>query len=237
MTRSRLSRRLESKTKQSIFLSLLGIVITLGLLAKFGIPLLANVSFLLFSAKDTQEVIKKDVFIPSPVLDALPNATNSATIKISGSALEKQTISLYINGEVNDKTDADTDGSFTFDDVELQDGENLIQTKAKNADKSDEESDFSSSYTVIFKMNAPSLAIDSPNPNQSFSKDDKFAIVKGKTDPGVKVTINDFWAIVDSEGTFSYNLPLKSGENKIKVVVIDEAENKTEKEITVTSVQ
>ncbi|MBI2430724.1 MAG: hypothetical protein HYV39_01770 [Candidatus Levybacteria bacterium] len=237
MTRSRLSRRLERQTKKSIILSVLGIVLTLVLLAKFGIPFLANVSYLLLGGKDTPEIKIKNMFVSPPVFDALPSATNSANLKVSGNASEKQIITLYINGEVVDKTDTNDRGLFEFDDIKLSEGENLIQAKAKNNDKDKQESDFSSSYTVIFKKNAPSLSIDSPSPNQSFSKDDKFATVRGKTDPGVRITVNDFWAIVDSEGSFSYNLPLKGGENKIKVVAIDEAENKTEKEVTVTSSQ
>ncbi len=221
-----------------MFISFFGMVVILGLLAKFGIPVLADVSFFLFGEKDgQQEIVKKDVFIPPPVFDAIPNATNRATITISGSASENQKVMLYVNGTVNDTTDTEEDGSFTFEDASLEEGENLIQAKVANKDKEKQESDFSVSHMVIFKKSAPSLAIDSPSPNQTFSKDDTFTNVRGKTDIGVKVTINDFWAIVDSDGVFSYNLPLKDGENKIKIVGLDEAENKTEKEIIVTRSQ
>lgn len=235
--RSRLSRKLESKTKQSIILSFLGIIIVLGLIAKFGIPVLANVSFFLFEKKDTQDqTAKKAIFVSPPELDALPNATNSATIAISGTGQENQEIALYLNGELEEKTDLEDTKKFSFTNIALKEGENLIQTKSIQKDpsgSSDQESDFSNSYTIILTKKAPTLTIDSPSDKQSFGKDDKQAMVKGKTDAGNKVTINDLWAIVDNNGAYEYNLPLRSGENKIKIVATDPANNTTEKEITV----
>lgn len=229
--RSRLSRKLESKTKQSIILSFLGIIIVLGLIAKFGIPVLANVSFFLFEKKDTQDQsVKKSVFVSPPELDALPNATNSAKLVVSGTGQEKQEIALYINGEFEDKTEVKDDKKFIFDNILLKEGENLIQTKAK---EENQESDFSNSYTIILTKKAPTLTIDSPSDKQSFGKDDKQAMVKGKTDAGNKVTVNDLWAIVDNDGAYEYSLPLHGGENKIKVIATDPANNTTEKEITV----
>ncbi len=233
MTRSRLSRKLESKTKQSIFFTLLGTIIVLGLIAKFGIPVIAEVSFFLFENKNTQDQTakKKQIFVSPPELDALPNATNSATITVSGAAQENQEITLYLNGKLEEKTFVEDSKRFTFTNILLKDGENLIQVKATQ-DK--EESDFSNSYTIVLTKKAPTLTIESPNDKQSFGKDDKQIMVKGKTDAGNKITVNDLWAIVDNDGVYEYNLPLHAGENKIKVVATDQAENKTEKEITVT---
>lgn len=245
--RSRLSRKLESKTKQSIVLSFLGIIIVLGLITKFGIPILANVSFYFFEKKETQDQTakKKQVFVSPPELDALPIATNSATITVSGTGQENQEIALYLNGELEEKTDVEDTKKFSFTNISLKEGENLIQTKSIQKDPSAslgssngdsgqvQESDFSNSYTIILTKKAPTLTIDSPNDKQSFGKDDKQAMVKGKTDAGNKVTVNDLWAIVDNDGAYEYNLPLHGGENKIKVITTDPANNTTEKEITV----
>ncbi len=241
MNRSRLSRRLAKKTLRSIIGSIIGIIIIFVVLIKFGIPLLVNFSLLVSGTKDTKEVISKNktTFIPSPVLDALPNATNSATIKISGTAMPKQIINLYVNGTLEDKTDVKDDKTFVFNDILLTKGENLIQTKAaihKDATIGSEEaeSNFSSSVTVVYKKDSPSLTLTAPSDNQSFSKDDKQVLVKGKTDTGVKITVNNFWAIVDGDGNFSYTLPLQNGDNKIKISATDEAGNKKEVEIKVT---
>lgn len=243
--RSRLSRRIENKTKKSIFLRLAGIVIILILVIKFGIPALADASFFLFHANDKPEQgQKKKAFISPPELDALPTATNSATITISGTTQGKQQINLYINGELADKTDAEDGKTFLFKNVTLKEGDNFIQTKAIEKDLSttsgqanatqENESDFSNSYTISFTKKTPTVSIDSPTDKQSFGKDDKFALVKGKTDIGNKVTVNDFWAIVNNDGSYSYNLPLHGGDNKITVKATDDANNETKKEITVT---
>ena len=56
----------------------------------------------------------------------------------------------------------------------------------------------------------------------------------GKTDSGVRITVNGFWAVIDENNNFSYSLPLQDGDNAIKVVAQDQAGNKAEKEIKVT---
>lgn len=232
MDRSRLAKRYQRQTLKTLILSVLGIIAILFLLVKFGVPLLANISLFLSNTKNKQEVTKKkDVFVAPPVLDALPNATNSAQINVSGTATPGEKINLYINGELEEKTDVQKDHTFVFEKITLKDGENHIQTKSITKDKN--ESDFSNQYTIVFKKEPPALTIESPSNDQKFSKDDKRTEVKGKTDPNVKVTVNDFWAIVDSDGNFSYTLPLKDGDNTIKVTATDEAGNKTEKEVKV----
>lgn len=233
MNRSRLSHRLEKQTMHTLLFSIVGIIALLFILFQFGVPFLANASLFLSGAQNkTEETKKVPGFIAPPVLDALPNATNSASIKVTGTGTEKQTVKLFINGRLVDTTTVKNDHSFLFTNVTLKNGENLIRTKTETKEK--ELSVFSNQYTVIFKKNLPTLSVDSPTDNQSFGKDDKTASVKGKTDIGVKVTVNDFWAITDNDGNFSYTLQLQSGENKIKIVATDEAGNKAEKEVIVT---
>ncbi len=239
MERSRLSRREENNSKKSIAMSLLGIIAILFLVVKFGIPLLGNLgSFLSAHGKNAnvETVVKKDVFVAKPELDALPTATNSATITISGTAQAKQTIKLYVNGSLEDTTDVTNDKKFEFLDQLLTTGDNLIQVKAIEKDETghEHESNFSDSFTISLTKNAPSLTIDQPTDHQTFSKDSSPTTVKGKTGPGVKVTVNDLWAIVDNNGNYSYDLPLKGGDNKITVKATDNANNSAEKDITVT---
>lgn len=239
MERSRLSRREENNTKKSIAMSLLGIIVILFLVVKFGIPLLGNLGSFLSSHGKNATVdtpIKKDVFVAPPVLDALPIATNSATITISGTAQAKQKVALYINGSLEDTVDVTDDKKFEFNNQFLTTGDNLIQVRALEKDEKGKEyeSNFSDSFTISLTKSAPTLSIDQPTDNQTFSKDSSPTTVKGKTDPGVKVTVNDLWAIVDNNGNYSYELMLKGGENKILVKATDNANNTTEKEITVT---
>lgn len=232
MARSRLSRRMEEKTKKNLLLSVLGIILVTLLVFKFGIPLLINLSLFLSWPRGNQEQFKnKELsFIAAPILNSFPQATSSAHITISGQAVKGQTINLYINDNLIDKTKTKENGSFLFEET-IGPGENTIKAKALIGDK---ESEFSKLITISFKSSPPFLNISSPSDGQSFAKDQNTANVQGTTDSDVKVTVNGFWAITDSAGSFSYRLPLQNGENKIKIVAVDIAGNKTEKEIKVT---
>jgi len=235
MIRSRLNRRLEEKTKKNLVLNILGIVLVILLVLKFGIPLLVNLSvFFSGSSKNNQMPVATSIqdtsFIAPPVLDSFPDATSSANIPVSGIASKNQSIDLYINGNLQDNTKTKDDGSFLLTET-LRPGENTIQVKAVVNGK---ESDFSNSITTAFKSAPPSLNVTSPSDGQSYSKDQNTATVMGTTDPDVKVTVNGFWAISDDNGNFSYNLPLQNGDNQIKVVATDAAGNTTEKDIKVT---
>jgi len=232
MNRSRLSKRLQKQTIKSLILSVLGIILILFALIKFGIPLLVNLTLFISGEKtQTSTSNKTAFFIPPPTLNSEYDATNSAQIKIWGSASPNQTIDLYINGNLVDKTETKDDSSFSFETL-LVPGENIIRAKATT--ENGKESSLSESLTITFKGDAPSLEIKSPPDGQVFSKDKNSVEIKGTTDPYVRVTVNNFWAIIDENNNFSYTLALKDGENEIKIVAQDEAGNKTEKNIKVT---
>jgi Glucodextranase, domain B len=230
--RSRLDRNLEAKTRKKFYLTLLGIILVLVLLFKYGVPLLINLSLFLSNGRSSNSTQKSTghQFVAVPTLDAV-SATNSATVQISGNAVSKEQIKLFVNDTYVDAVDTKDDGTFVFKDVSLQQGDNTIKVKAKQQDS---ESDFSDPEKIVYKNSPPSLSIDDPQDGQSFSKDQSTITIKGKTDADVKVTINDFWAIVDNNGNYSYSFHLQNGDNQIKVTATDIAGNKTEKSIKVT---
>lgn len=234
MNRSRLSKKIDRQSRKNLFFSLLGIILVLFILIKFGIPLLINFSLFIAGSKDDEEIKKNErTFISPPILNSIPSATSSADVVISGFASPKQNVELYINDNLIDKMLADDKGLFSFE-AKINNGQNIIKAKTIINNK---ESEFSSSISVTFRNKAPNLNIDSPSDGQSFSKDQASIDVQGSTDADFKVTVNDFWAITDGLGNFSYRLPLANGENKIKIIAEDLAGNKTEKEITVNSSQ
>lgn len=231
MIRSRLSRKTEQKTRKNLALSLLGIILIILLAFKFGVPFLVNLSLFLSGSQNKDETkIENPSFIAPPVLDSFPQATGSAEIVVSGIASKKQTINLYVNDELVDTTKAEDNGKFSFKEA-IKPGENIIKVTAVVNNK---ESGFSNIITTVFRNAPPSLSISSPTDGQSFSKDQNSANVKGTTDANVKVTVNGFWAITDSNGNFTYTLLLQNGENRIKVTATDLAGNKTEKELKVS---
>lgn len=233
MSSTRLSRREERQSKKKLIYSLVGIVLVLFFLFKFGIPLLTQFSLFIAGknqGNDTTQTPNQPSFIAPPILNQSFTATNSGQIKVSGTAQNKQQVKLYVNDQVVDTKDTQGDGTFSFDNVTLQNGDNKIQTKAKVNDK---ESDFSNTWTVTFQNKAPSLDVNSPSDGQSFSKDPSLT-VKGKTDADAKVTVNDFQAIVNDDGTFSYTMQMQNGDNQLKIIAQDAAGNKTEKDLKVT---
>jgi len=228
---SRLSKRTENQSRKNLILSMLGIIVVLVLLVRFGIPLLVNFSlFLSGQKKDESTKSASSVYLSPPVLDQIANATNSAEFIVTGTGVKNGEIDLYVNDSLSDKKTAEDNGSFSFN-VTLQTGDNKIKAKAT---KDDKESDFSNELDVTYRNSPPSLSLDSPTDGQKFEKDQNAAQVLGKTDSGIRITVNGFWAVIDENNNFSYNLPLQNGDNTIKIEAVDQAGNKTEKEIKVT---
>lgn len=233
-TRSRLSRRMENQTKKSLFITVVLVAVLIFLLVKFGIPFIANVGLFISNLRESNDPKPQNeaVFVPAPVLHPTVDATFSAQITIEGTVPQKNKIQLFVNGKEVEETEPEDNNTFTFKEISLKPGENTIQAKAVTNNK--KESDFSNSITILHKKDKPKLSISSPDEGKTFSKDENSTKVTGETDPEVKVTVNGFWAIVDSEGKYSYNLSLQNGENTIKVVATDEAGNTTEVERKVT---
>lgn len=233
MNKTRLTKRLERQVLKNLFFSLIGIIIIVTVLIKFGIPLMINFSLFLSGGKTYQDskVDNRSSFIPSPILNTQYEATNSAQVQIEGTAVPNHTIVLYVNGSLTDKISTDNNGYFSSV-VTLAPNKNII--KAKAITSNGKESVLSESLIVAFKSVSPTLEISSPSDNQSFSKDQNTIEIKGKTDREVRVTVNGYWAIIDENNNFSYNLTLKDGENEIKIIATDQAGNKTEKTLKVT---
>ena len=196
-----------------------------------GVKLLVNFSLLVEKKSDTSDTSTSNEIIVPPVLDPLDTATNSASIDISGTAGSGKYVVLFINGKQVKKADVKSDSTFVFHDAPLKQGSNEITAKAYiDANKSSKNS---SSETIIYSNKAPSLTVDFPSDNETYHKENNPLKVRGKTDPNVRVTVNDFWALVDDSGNYSYSLPLKGGDNQIKVVATDDAGNKTEKSLKI----
>lgn len=230
---SRLEEIARRRSERNIIIILAGIIGLIVLFFLYGIPLLINFTLLvekLRGNKDGEIAVNASSYIAPPVLDLLRDATNSAQINVSGSALPDEIIRLYVNGKYLKEAKAGGDKGFIFKDVSLTVGENDIKVKAVTSDK---ESSYSENMHIVYINKEPNLEISSPQDNQSISNGDGQAKVEGKTDSSVRVTVNDYWAIVESNGDFSYLLRLQKGDNTIKVVAMDEAGNKTEKQIKV----
>ncbi len=231
MRRSRLTKRTERSTRKTIVLSIIGIVVILFLLLKFGLSFLIDFSLFISGSKNQQTTTNQNQinYIAAPVLDPTFSATNSASVTITGSADKNKNIYLYINNTQVDQTISNGKGKFTFVE-DLSKGQNQISAKVKDNDK---ESDSSNTLTITYLNSQPKLDVSSPTDGQQYKKDQNTATVTGSTDPGVSVTVNGFWAQIDDANNFTYILTLTNGDNEIKIIATDQAGNKTEKDLKV----
>lgn len=192
---------------------------------KWGIPLFMN----LVAGGGGQRVNTDVDIIPpqSPVISALPYATNSAHIFIEGYTEAGANVELILNDQTNKINKADETGVFTFD-TTLVFGQNKIQLKAK-----DEKGNESVSVvTMVDYDNKPVLlTITSPKDgSEYFGKTNQVIDIKGEVDKdNCQVLINSSFVQVDRDGAFLHRFMLSGGENIINVVASDKAGNTAEK--------
>jgi len=232
---SRLNRNAEKQSKKQFLLFGIGTIIIIFLLVQFSGSILGLFGNIVFGIRGDEKLASDnkqiDEILIAPTLDNIPNATSSAQIDISGtSSHEDGRIFLYVNGKETDSSSMGSNQKFTFRNVSLRNGENIIKAYYSIDDK---KSEFSQEYAVIRSSEKPELELSSPSDGSTFKKADKKINVSGKTDPNSAVTVNGFRAVVNSEGEFSYFLELNVGDNKIIIESTNEAGIKESKEITV----
>jgi hypothetical protein len=199
----------------------------------YGIPLLVRVANLAYDFKKTSEPIdvNDNTPPPPPRLESLPKAVNKALLAVSGNTEAGATVVIDLNGTTSE-TVADNDGRFSTN-VKLSEGDNFL--KAYSKDSASNQSPDSEMFTVTYDTEPPKLEINSPdNKSEYFGEKQKVITISGTTENNVKLQINDRLAIVNSEGNFSYNLGLNSGNNDIFIKATDPADNTTEISIQVS---
>ena len=224
MQYSRLRRFEEKHQEKKIALSIVGIIAIFIFLGVFGIKILVGFSLLVDKVRGTpQQQVTQQLILP-PELDPLPIATNSATIAVSGKGQTGMTVIVYINDMDTEKAIVDKDGSFIIPSVKLIEGTNTISAKQTN-DKKDV-SALSEVFTIVSKKSKPTLEITYPTDNQQIRQELNTISVAGKTnDEANTITINDRFVIVQSDGSFSYDINVPEGDSVIKIVATDTAGN------------
>jgi len=230
--RSRLERKKDEQiTKKTVFLGFLTVFVFV-LIIVFGLPLLIKFSILLGNTKSQKDTTSENIVPPlAPRLIVPFEATSSRQIKIDGFAEAESVVELFNNDQSIGKTDVTVDGNFSFEDIELSEGENNFSAKAtKEVGGS---SEVSKIVSVLFDTVPPELTMSNPS-EDSLTVDSADFDITGKSEKGVNVTINGKVAIVDSDGNFKLKIQLNSGKNDIEIVVKDTALNETKKTISIT---
>ena len=227
MKTSRLARVEEKSAKRIIVWSLSGMLLLVILGGVFGLPMLVRMSVFIDSMRGAAPTPKpKLTIMTTPELDPLPEATNSATTTISGVSDPTIELTLIVNNDPIGKTTTSDTGRFTFKNVALADGSNSIRVKRK-AQSPDQKDILTDAVLIERRSTKPKLEIESPEDNKTYSGDTNKVLVKGVTDDGNSVTINDHRVIVQLRGVFQYEYPLSEGETTLKILATDEAGNTT----------
>lgn len=228
---SRVEKHMKKDATRNILIVLSGLVILGVFLFFFGIPLL--IGFSKMTEKDTTPQVETEQsseldFDEPPKLSAPFEATNSAQVKLTGYSKADYEIVLYRNGSEIKTTTVKDNGRFTFNNVTLEEGGNILKAKAVYKKK---ESDYSDSIIITYSKDKPTIEISFPQEGQTIKRNASPITVKGQTAEGNTVTINGSRAVVQGDGIFSYELPLTDGDNTFTAEATDEAGNTVNKEV------
>ncbi len=227
---SRLNRVQEYQNKKTamIFGGLTLFIIVFGFF--FGIPLISKFVGLFSKPSKTQTQNSNSPII-APTLSVPPQFTNQQSIILKGTTSPGSKVKIFVNNKES-TTQSDSDGAFTVS-VGLDKDDNIIF--AQTVDKSGNLSDDSSHYTVVFDNKAPELTVNSPTDGQTFfGSKQKTITITGTTDADGSLSINDRVAIIDNTGKFNFSYELGDGDNELKIVAKDKADNKKEIDLKVT---
>lgn len=222
---SRLEKVEEKRSRrQAVLFIFLTLFLILGVVF-FGIPSLIKMAIFLSNLHSSGQAIEtKDTVPPAPPrLQPLPEATNSAQLTLKGFAEAGATVKVTQNTKAIKEVIADKDGQFVVENVTLENDENNFLAKA--IDTSGNESKPSPLVTVLYDNKAPGLKVTNPPDGAEFFDEDKEILVAGETEVEAKVTVNNFYSVVDTEGNFVKKITLAEGENEIVVNASDKAGN------------
>ena len=230
--RSRLERKQDELVSgKTIFLGLLTVCLFV-LVVVFGLPFLVRFSVFLGDARNGNSQDVEDIVLPplAPRLIVPYEATNSARIVIKGLAEPRVMVELLKNDVAVDTVKVSDEGDFSFDFVDLSDGENEFSAVAMTEEGGS--SVLSEVLLVLFDNVPPVLEMQNPVEDKLTVDYDDFDVL-GKSELGVSVLVNGRVAMVDDEGGFKIKMQLQMGKNEFEIVVRDLAGNETRRKIEI----
>lgn len=218
--------------KRLVYTILMLVVITVFFVTA-GLPMVVKAVLFLSGIGKTDKTVNTetaDAVIFPPVLDPLPEATNSAKIRLYGIAEKNSEVVIYVNGGEQGKTDTDGDGKFKSPQLKLKEGKNEITASVIIKDK---ESSPSEKLYITLLQGEPKLEIENPQDGERVTADNSSYTIRGETDPENRVSINGRFAIVDNSGKFQFKVSLTKGDNAYHITASDPAGNTTETDKTI----
>ncbi len=177
--------------------------------------------------------IQKEALLP-PTIQALPEYINTPRPRIKGTSMPGKTVVLFLDGNKIGQTLVDKNGQFSFEiSQEIPDGKHKLSGQIKDGPN---ESSLSLPIVFIVDTTAPELVIESPQDGADIKlkkSGEKIIEVKGQSEAGVVIKVNNRLAKVNLDGSFSVRVPVKEGDQVLKAVSLDKAGNSTQKDIKI----
>lgn len=231
---ARPASRLAKKEEKKLLIQTIGfIVVGVLILFAFIFLIMPTAIRLFFQFLDGNKGLDVSDKIPPqvPILAAPADATNSATVSLSGYAEANSKVIFVLNGSEVSRVTATSEGTFTQD-LRLETGENLLTTYS--ADEAGNESAKSTAYKIFMDTEPIEIKIEEPTSGaQIEGRKNQNLIIKGTAKPEAKIFVNDRLNYGKPDGSFAVSYALSEGENKIKLRVVDKAGNQAETELTI----
>lgn len=222
-------RRIAKRNKRNFIISLALVLVFTYVALIWILPNFIKVlgSIKEFISPPIQKVDLKDttVSLAPPIFNIPYEATNTAQINIQGYATPDSRVKLFLDDEEKQTTESSSDGSFSFQNIQLGLGVNNIY--GKTLDENGKMSLPSKTIKVVFDNEKPLLSVSEPEDGKSISGERKIKIA-GKTEPKSQIYINGSQIIVDHEGNFSSERALNDGENIFTITAVDSSSNFSE---------
>ncbi|MBU2592190.1 MAG: hypothetical protein ABH867_00045 [Patescibacteria group bacterium] len=215
---------------RAIVFGLLTVFLTVAFIV-WGFPIFVKVVGFFGDLKSEleQEEVKDLVPPLAPRLSYIPEATNSATMPLSGFTEPKAKVMASFNQETLEM-EADEEGNFSIEGLTLDQGTNSLSFWAE--DESGNKSEVTETFEIIYDRQPPELVIESPQ--NKIAVETQIVEVKGQTEPSGRVLVNDHIVILDEEGKFVEQVTLREGGNEIVVLAEDRAGNQTKELLNIT---
>lgn len=224
MSHSRLERVRSRKAEKQGLTYLVMAIVLIIVMVIWGLPALARLAGMM--VKTDNGPISNDEQRPTPpIFSDIPEATYSAQVKIAGYAQPGLEVILFLNGAEYERKLVSESGTFNFDRVKLEEGDNAAY--AYTATQRDLRSEQSKTYTIVVDTTKPSVTIDTPKDGDVFrGQTQRIASFTGSVNEvGSKVYIGERMVILQSDGKFSLSYQLVEGDQDIPIKAIDKAGN------------
>lgn len=233
---SRLAKIEEKKSLKKAFIFTFLTISLLGTFVFFGLPFLINLAVFLGDRQENSQVLDTDNLAPQPPrFEPIAQATKEPLTTLRGYSESESIVELFLNGISLATTTTSVDGTFKFENINLNDGENTFY--GISSDRTGNKSSQSERLNITLKKTGPKLEISEPADNSTLTGEKKRRIkIIGRTEEDVVLTLNEKLIILNQDGSFNTEFSLVDGENALKFTATDKADNQTEKEIKINFV-